>query len=92
MAKVAKRIIIPINALDILPLADSNPCLSPPDKIHWIAPIIIINKNITEAITKASPIALGIIVCKKAVGEDCNPLIALPLNVGLEILPAWLSR
>lgn len=46
MANTAKRMTIPTNAFVILPLALSSACLSPPEEIHWIAPITSVKKNI----------------------------------------------
>ncbi len=64
IAKTEKSTTIPIKADVILPRADSIPALSPPEDIHWIAPIISIKKNIIFPTTKASEIKAGNKACK----------------------------
>jgi hypothetical protein len=65
IANVAKRITIPIKALVILPLAPSSACLSPPDEIHCIAPIINIKRKTTEPTTKRIVIMAGMAFWRK---------------------------
>ena len=54
-----KRMTTPTIAFVILPLADSIPALSPPEVIHWIAPVIMIKKKTITPTRKANPTILG---------------------------------
>lgn len=64
-ANTANKSTIPIRALVILALAVSKACLSPFDQIHWIDPVIIIKKNMIEAIKNAILAKAGIAFWKK---------------------------
>jgi hypothetical protein len=65
IANAAKRITIPINALVIVPLALSSACLSPPEEIHLIAPIINMKKKISTPATKPKVTATVMNFCRK---------------------------
>lgn len=82
MAKSESRIIKPIIAFVILPLADSIPALSPPDKIHWIAPIIIIATKIIAPITKLNVMRFGINLFRNSVPPTSR---MLAFNAGFVI-------
>jgi len=70
MAKMEKRMTTPIIALVILCFASSSAFLSPPDEIHWMAPIIIIKKKNKTPIIKPRVKSLGRKSWKKAAGES----------------------